>query len=1043
MIKGTVLGTKTDNRGNFAMENVDKDAVLIVTSVGYALQEVKVSGRTNIDIVLKKYAANMEEVRVISTGYQKVAKDRITGSMDLISGKEIQKRSQVNVLDRLEGQVAGLLVMNGKDNGADDAVTLRGVSTLYATKRPLIVVDNFPIEGDINSINPNDVASITVLKDAAAASIWGARAANGVIVITTKRARAGKFSYNYRNSFQFSPKPDLTKLHRLSSADDIRLQRTVMRKADYNSVSYYDDAINELYVAFFDSAYGRITPQQYADKVAQLSNLDNADQIKQYLMNTPFTQSHSISTSGGTETAQFYGSFLYNNTIGLNKREKNDLVSIFLKNNLQLTKRLNIGANVNYNISNSTDAPVKAIDIFGYKPYSMIADAQGNPLPIMTSGDPYNQNTSNVYSIALRNKYGLQDETYYPLKEINRRDITGRSNFMRIQAEAAYKITKGIEAKISYQVENDANLNTDFKYRDNAEVAKLVNDFVTPKRGPGGAVVVNADGTIASPIYNIPQGGIISENRTDLRANTFRAMLDINRELSAKGHIDAIVGTERSVIKYTGSNLTRHGYDPNSLQSIGIDEQRLKGNLDVLRKINANYYSPGNYYTYKQDNAVSFFGNAAYTYLQKYILSGSARVDATNMFGTDPKYLYKPAWSLGGTWILSKEAFMQKSPFEYLALRATYGINGNIPKNSGPFMLARAGTNYYNNLPYNTIYSPANDRLRWEPTYTTNIGVDFNVKGRIIGKADLYNRRSVDVLSDYAINPTYGFSTLLVNAGEISNKGFELQVETKNVLKKNFEWATSFVFAKNKNKVVKVTTPLQYSDAYARASANGQAYVAGYPYGSLFSFQFSGLDNKGQVKFINEKGDTTIGSYFGGEITDVAALVYSGSKRPVYTAALGNTIRYRNMELFFNFVYYGSYSLRRNIPTFSRLSVFNNSDVLKDSWMKPGDENITNIPSIITNSDYSSYWGMVYYKRYMDVNVFDASYIKLRDIIFTYNLPQKLFNKYITGAQFTAQARNVYTWTKNKFDYDPESFEGGRPGVPVTPTYIFGVNVNF
>lgn len=1048
--KGTRNAVASDEKGFFLLKNVKEDAVLVFTGVNIETREVKVVGKRALsEIYLKSKVSTSDEILVmVHTGYQALPKDRITGSFDIVKAKEIKSKSSLNILERLEGIVPGLVMINGKDDGSDDGLTIRGVSTLYGTKRPLIVVDNFPIEGDITSINPNDVASITVLKDAAAASIWGARAANGVIVITTKNGTPGKLNLSYRNSFQFSAKPDLSQMHRLPSADDILIEQRLQTPTFFSRVMSYPEnyTLNGLNVLYLDSIRGIISPLEFAAQLNILKKSDNSKQIRDLLMQSPFTQSHSVSLNGGSAENQYYGSLLYSDQNSYALKDNVTNVSAYFKNNIKINKRLSFSASMNYTQKEGTSAPVNPIDIFRLKPYSMIADADGNPLPVMTKGDPNNQNISNVFTIRQRNNWGLLDETYYPLLELNKRDISNSRRFTRIQAELNYSIMKGVSAQVSYQYEIGSDLNRDYKHQGNAEVAKLINDFTVPQYDAFGNVVTNPDGTISSPKFYIPHGGIISETRNSFSAYTLRGVVNINRGIGQKGILSAVIGGEQRKLKSSGTNLTRYGYDDNSLKSVAIDEQVLKTATGALITVNNGFQSPGNDFSYVENRFISLFGNAAYTFLNKYVLSASSRMDATNLFGTDPKYRYRPLWSTGVSWIVSREKFLQSKTIQNLALRATYGINGNIPKESGPFMLARADVNWLNSLPSYSIYSPANNQLHWEKTAVFNLGLDFDILGRIQGKFDWYRRNSTQLLSDFAINPTTGFSTALLNTGDMMNNGLELELTTRNIVKKDFEWRTTFMLASNKNTITKVTTSEDYNTPYYRAAYSPQGvFVKGYPYGSLFSFKFAGLDDKGQVLVFDEKGKKVAGSANEGMLSSLDAIEFSGGTRPITTGSFGSQILYKNIEFSFLFVYYGSYYNRRGLPSPKAGNVNSYDRVLADFWKKPGDELVTDVPSLVINPDYSSYYGMVYYRPYLGNNVFNASYLKLREIRLAYNFNRNLLSKlkYVKNAQFTLEGRNLWTATKNNLDIDPESFSGGYPGIPIMPTYVFGLNVNF
>jgi len=1043
-VKGTHLVTKTNKDGDFSLSGVDDNAILQISFIGYELKEVKALKNLG-NVYLTLSSDKLEEVAVFSTGYQKIPKERATGAFDLISAKQMQNKIQTNILERLEGVTPGLLLINGKDNpnsdpAKDDGLTIRGVSTLYGTKRPLIVVDNFPIEGDINSINPNDVESITILKDAAAASIWGARAANGVIVITTKQGKKGEITFQYSNSFQFQAKPNISYLDRLSAADDIAIERKLLTPAYESNIFNGRNTFSGFAKLFMDSVAGRITPSAYLSEVERLKGLDNTQQIKDLLMQNPFTQNHSLSFSGGNEKNQYYGSINYTNTNGYNIHETNNNYSAFLKSSHQVTKRLSFGVNANLNFSNGRQAPVSALSISFLKPYSMIQDANGNPMFMNRSADPANQNNSNEFSIAQRRAWGLADESYYPLNEVDNKELTSRSIAQRIQAELNFKITDGINLNLSYQLEKGSRANRDYVHADQADLVKEINDFITPTLNTAGQIATNLDGTLLTPTYNVPQGAKLTETRSDYTGHVIRGVVSIDKVIENDHQIAAQIGIENKQSSSNSNRVTKYGYDDLTLQFINLDWQKLQSLPLSLRNIGGSFNGINDYFTYQEDRFVSAFSNASYTYKNKYVASGSIRIDQTNLFGTDPKYLYKPMWSAGLAWNASNEDFLLNNPvLNNLQVRATYGINGNIPKNSGPFMIATAGLNFITNLPSNRITVPANNSLRWESTATTNLGLDFALFGyRINGKLDYYQRNTTDILGDEYINPTYGFSNAQINSASMTNKGIEAQLTSKNINGQDFRWSTTLMYAYNKNKITHSALSPAFTNP--RSIANGSPYLVGMPYGGLYSMRFAGLSpDKGQLRLLNADGNIEPN----GVLTSRLDFAYfSGSKRPVHNGAFTNMFSYKNLDLSVMFVFYAGSVARQNMPVvFAGPNALNGR--LAESWKKPGDENNTIIPNVI--NDASSSYARAYYANFLDANVFNASYAKLREAILTYNLSPKQLKsiKHLKGLQFNVQCRNLLTITNNRFDIDPEAFSGQARTLPVMPTYAFGINATF
>lgn len=1035
----TNIVSTTDEQGYFQIP-FQAGVKLTVTFLGYNQKTIECKEDVG-NIVLTLSTGTVEEIEIVHTGYQSIPKDRATGSFDVISSRKIKNKIQTNVLERLEGMAPGLLLINGKDTGGD-ALTIRGVSTLYGTKSPLIVVDNFPIEGDINTINPNDVESITVLKDAAAASIWGARAANGVIVITTKNGKAGKVQFQYYNSFQFEGKPDFSYLNRLSSRHDIEIEEQLIPKtADFeNRLRMQGNAFSQYTSLLMDSVMGRISPSEFQASVEHLKNQDNSDQIKKHLMQNAFLQNHSLSFNGGSDRSSFYGSLNITDKNGYNLKDKNTDYSVFLKSQFQVNDRLTVGVNTNLSYGRGTESPVTAESIFALKPYDLLLDGHNNPLSMNRQAGAVGQSSSNEYTIAQRNAWGLDNEAFYPILELDRTEISNRNTSQRLQAEINYEIAKGLRLNMSYQYETSSLYSKNYAHSNQSSLVKTINDFITPTYDADNNILTNADGTLVSPLFNVPQGGKIQESRGDMSAHVLRGFLDIDQSYDDH-HIAGVVGLENKRNVLTTNAIEKYGYDDNTLKFVQVDYQRLQNINQILATTTGLHpgFSLTDNFTHLENRFVSAFANAAYTYKGKYTYSGSMRIDQTNLFGTDRKYLYKPMWSSGVSWNLAKESFISDNlpMVNQLMLRATYGVNGNVPKDSGPFMIAQAGIHFMSNLPSLYINTPENSQLRWEKTAVTNFGLDFDLFSyRVSGKIDYYFRRSTDLLGEERINPTYGFETAQLNTASMNNDGLEVQLTTRNIVEDNFSWSTTFMYAQNKNKITKVALSNSYSTPAAIVSTT--PYFEGKPYGAMYSMRYGGLTpDDGQLFLLDANGDVEPDRYS----YDLDMAYYSGNTRPVSNGAFSNNLQYNNFELDFMFVFYLGHVKRQNTPS-ANYGINSKDGRLAEAWKKPGDENHTSIPNVVLNND--NYYAYTYYKNYLDVNVFDASYAKLREVILTYNLPQSVLKtNYIRNLQLNLQARNIWTLKKNNLGIDPEAFSGGARTLPVSPTYAIGVNFNF
>src|SRR5699024_6148669 len=322
-----------------------------------------------------------------------------------------------------------------------------------------------------------------------------------------------------------------------------------------------------------------------------------------------------------------------------------------------------------------------------------------------------------------RNAWGLDNEAFYPILELDRTEISNRNTSQRLQAEINYEIAKGLRLNMSYQYETSSLYSKNYAHSNQSSLVKTINDFITPTYDVDNNILTNADGTLVSPLFNVPQGGKIQESRGDMSAHVLRGFLDIDQSYDDH-HIAGVVGLENKRNVLTTNAIEKYGYDDNTLKFVQVDYQRLQNINQILATTTGLHpgFSLTDNFTHLENRFVSAFANAAYTYKGKYTYSGSMRIDQTNLFGTDRKYLYKPMWSSGVSWNLAKESFISDNlpMVNQLMLRATYGVNGNVPKDSGPFMIAQAGIHFMSNLPSLYINTPENSQLRWEKTAVTN-----------------------------------------------------------------------------------------------------------------------------------------------------------------------------------------------------------------------------------------------------------------------------------------------------------------------------------
>lgn len=1013
------VGTITDIDGNFSIL-VPPNATLLISYIGYTPQEIQVAGRNVLNIIMQEDVQQLEEL--IVTGYQTISRERATGAFAVISPSTLKDKMQTDIISRLEGQVAGL-VQQGNN------ISIRGITSLRGGSEPLIVVDGMPFEGNIQSINPSIIQNITILKDAAAASIYGARAANGVIVISTREGSLdGKTRVSYNGSIKLTPTPDFEYLNLMNSEELVALQVYgfgVERREYENLNPRY--ALNPVEELLFKHKSQLISDSELAQGISRYSALDNRAQIKDFYLRTGALQQHNLSLAGGNNRNRYIVSVNYTGNKGNSKYTQNERLGFTLRNDMEFFSWLNadLGVAGSFTKDSGDSGMGNALSMYRtYPSYFMLRDESGNPLNLPQSKSQ--QELDRLKSI------GLKDETYSPIRNRTEENYMNRDNYYRVHFGLNFKLQEGLNLAVKYQTENSSYKNRRLYSKDSYTVRNMINEAAQYNEAS------------QSLTLNVPEGGQLRETRGDSHSYTFRTQLNYQKELD-KHYITALAGAERRLVKETYTNAHYMGYDDNSLGFKPINPLILSP-ISGTESLGGsfNYVYTGNNSLYHiEDRYVSFYGNASYTYDDKYNITGSIRVDQSNLFGTDPKFQYRPLWSLGASWDMARETFMSAATgwLNRLNLRLTYGIGGNVPKEAGPYLtLYSAEHNSWVNDFGSEISNPPNPSLRWEKTATTNLGLDFAFTNRVDGSIDYYYKHTTDLLAYRDADPTLGWDQLLLNYGSMYNRGIELNVNSSNIVTPSFQWETSFNFSYNKNKLIDVDD----SNVNVFDYTGGDTSAKGYPAGAIFSYRFAGLSPQdGSPGYYNSENE--VSSYIG----SIDALTFSGTNVPKYTGALTNRLSYKNIDLSLMFVYYGGHVMRAEAaPYLSKAPTTNINREILNVWRQPGDEERENVSPAFTG--VSLYTEDQHQWHAADKHVVNAGFVRLRDVALTYNFDKSS----IAGAGMESlalmlQIQNPWTvWRANNKKLDPETmstrmYGWGTRTFPTPTTFTVGISANF
>lgn len=1026
----TVVSTNLN--GDFRISVPYVNSVLTISYTGYTTKEVTVINDNSVKLLISLIPAvnSLEKVEIVSTGYQSVPKERVTGSFEKVDNTLFNRTVTTDVLSRLEGVTNDVLF--NKTLGSKSPIqqiSIRGISSLTGFNSPLIVLDNFPYEGDINNINPNDVESITILKDAAAASIWGTKAGNGVIVINTKKGKYDNpLQISLNSNLTITNKPDLYYLPLIKTNDFIDVEQFLFSKGKFNSsVDDMFSVITPVVQILDKQKKGTISPTDAQNQINTLRSIDSRNDFLKYIYRDAVNQQYALNINGGNKQVNYFLSGGYDKN--LNSLITSDYSRISMRSaiNFKPIKNLEIQTSILYTETKSKDISAKNPIDFGvlgnYVPYTRLTDDNGNPAEVDISPIIYlNRNfRDNPGSNA------LLDYQYRPLAELNESTNTVKLREVLINLGANYKITPIIGLSLKYQYQKNSGQTNDWSGIGSYYTRDYINYFS------------NWSGT--SVIRGVPVGDILYTNNQQLNAYAGRAQLDLNKVWNDNHEITALAGVEiRENNNRAQSNMV-YGYNNDILTTQTVDyvhpQTVLNGN-DSPAKI-----PDGIVFRNLTDRYTSIFANAAYTYKKRYIVSASARKDATNFFGVNSNRRGQPLWSTGLSWILSKEDFYKSDLVTFLKLRATYGYNGNAVNNVSALTVINYSTipNPITGLIYGAIKNPPNPDLKWEQVRVINLGADFSsLNNRLSGSIEYFNKHSSDLITIVPINPTIGFPNAPLNSGEIHGKGLDINLISKNLVTNNFNWTSNFLFTYNRNVLSKYPLPLASLSSLINSGTGASLrLVEGRdPYG-IYAYKFAGLDPA--------NGDPR--GYLNGQIsknysalvnpTNVNDLDYLGSALPVYYGAFRNSFSWKSFTLSANILYKLGYKFQRAALNYTNLfnSAFASpgSAEFSNRWQNPGDENITNVPSMVYPSN--SLRDKFYYSSSATID--NAAHVRLQDINLSYNLIKP--TNYIRNIKFSVNLRNVgIIWRANKDGLDPDY---GSTLYPNPRSITFGLNADF
>lgn len=1026
-IYGTNKGTSTNGKGDFVLKDINNDATLVASYIGYQPIEVKLNKQNEIIIQLKLSINELLGVTV-STGYQDIPKERATGSFTKIDDAVLNQQVGSNILNRLNGVASGTLFDNKVSSKKKLNFSIRGLSTINGLQDPLIVVDNFPYDGDINNINPNDIENITILKDAAAASIWGTRAGNGVVVITTKRGRFNQpLKVDINSAVSISEKPDLMSLRTISSSDYIGVEQMLFNDGYYsaylNNTRRTHPAVSPVVEILAKQMAGLLSSSEAASQINGYRNIDIRDQYARYMYQQAVTRQYAINLHGGSGNIAYYLSAGYDQNAG-QLTNNNNRLTLRSENQYKPLKNLQLSLGIQYAQTNTTSGKPAygSILVNGQWqiPYLAFADAMGNPLRVASK-----------YRLGYTDTAGagkLFDWNYYPLEDYRYNTTKTNQQDLLTNIGLNYQFLKGISIDLRYLYERQGFMSKNLKGLQSFEARDMINLFSQLGRSNGAVT------------YIVPLGGILGLSNTTLESQDIRGQVNYDHNWN-KHSITAIAGSEIRQAHTLSNDNTFYGYDDNT---------DITANVDFVNAyptfINGRYSTiPGSGGLSETLNRyVSFYANAAYTYNDKYTLSASARKDASNLFGVNINNKWNPLWSMGAAWHISDEKFYHSVWLPYLKLRATYGFSGNTdPSRTGVTTLVHNSPDPPSNLSSARVNQFPNPDLRWETVKTINIGLDFQASKQILtGSIEWYIKKGMNLYGIAPFDATAGLngqSYLTRNIADMEGKGIDIVFNGK-IMDKVIKWNSSLLFNYNMSKTTNyyLDTNLQ-SGTYIN---NGQTIInpiVGKPLYSIIAYRWAGLDANGNPQGFNGKSISTDYTTIMAQ-TPLKDLIYKPSI-PVFFGSFINIFTWRGFSLTVNIAYRLGYYFMK--PSVNYNQLFNNgaytgsSDFYK-RWQKSGDEKTTNVPSMVypANNIRDAFYNS------SETLIDKADNIKLQYIDLTYDIDRSTLKKIpLQHLQLYINAGNLgILWRANKDGIDPD-YISSTP--PPGKTYAIGIRANF
>ena len=1068
VVKGTSQGIQTDAAGKFSFPaEVKPQSVLLVQFLGMEPVELAIGQRTSFKITMKEDNAQIENVVV--TGFQTISKTTFTGSATKLKVEDMNIKGVTDVSRMLEGAAAGVAIQNVSGTfGAAPKVRVRGVTSINGENKPLWVIDGVVQEdivtvsnddltsGDpttllgsaVAGISASDIESIDILKDASATALYGARAMNGVVVVTTKKGREGAPVVNYNGNFTIQLRPSYANYDIMNSYDQMSVYAELERKGYLNS-----DIVNASNSGVYGKMYKQINT--YNEKTGRFELENTPDAKRNFLMryaqaNTDWfkvlfrnslQQEHALSISAGGAKSSTYASVSFLHDGGWSVADRVNRYTANLRNNFKAARWLDLGFQLTGSLRQQR-APGSLARNANVVSGNYDRDFDINPFSFALNTSraltPYDENGEREYFTRNFAPFNILSEL-----ENNYIDLTVAD--LKVQFDLGAQICKGLRWEFT-AAGRYAKSDREHQITEHANMAEAYRaDYTSTIRAANKFLWQDPDNPNAEKISVLPYGGFYNRSEDmllsyDMR-NSFKYTTNFNE---SKHTLNAIAGVQVKYADRQRYSNTGYGYQYDEGGTVATDWHIMRWMIEG----NFPYYAMST----TRDRFAAFYANFDYSYDARYVVSATVRYDGSNALGRNASARWLPTYNFGGKWNVMNEPFLKDKArwIDQLSLRASYGLTATMPPSANAAAIFK---NYNSTRPSSSeiesvirIESLANNELTWEKAYQTNVGADISLfRHRLNFVFDYWWRDSFDLISSITTAGIGGQMTKRANYADMESHGYDITVSGAPVRGKDFSWNSNFTFGFSTNKI---TNAKHVPNIYNLIKSTG-GNIEGYPVGSLFSIVYKGLDHEtGIPTFINEKGELSSKVYF--QSTDTQYLKYEGPVDPKITGGWSNTFRYKNLSLNVFLTFQGGNKIRLDPAfkmTYSDLDAM--PDKFFDRWVQPGDERNSSVGAIAglqiktaesANYPYSSY-------NYSTERTVDGGFIRLKTVSLTYNLPESWMKRsgVFKKISFTAAMSNVCLLYADKRlnGQDPEFFNTGGVASPLPRQITFALNIGF